>query len=82
MEGVQSNSFALGRVSLIEPHPRTHPGGKQEIRAEAGRQKLIGLRAAEHSRYQERSAAERGQKGYEKQGEQLLHGREAIRPMA
>jgi hypothetical protein len=51
-------SRALGHVPLIEPHPRT-TAGKAGTRAEARRRKLIGLRPAEHARYQERSAAER-----------------------
>jgi hypothetical protein len=55
---IKAHSRALGHVPLIEPHPRT-AAGKQRIRAEARRQKRIGLRSAEHARYQQRSAAER-----------------------
>ena len=55
---IKAHSRALGHVPLIEPHPRTT--GKEKIRAEARRQKRIGLRTAEHTRNQERSAAERG----------------------
>jgi len=55
---IKAHSRALGHVPLIQPHPRT-AAGKQKIRAEARRQKRIGLRTAEHIRYQERSAAER-----------------------
>ncbi len=55
---IKANSRALGHVPLIEPHPRT-AAGKESIRAEVRRQKLIGLRPAEHARYQQRSAAER-----------------------
>jgi transposase len=55
---IKAHSRALGHVPLIEPHPR-NAAGKERIRAEAGRQKRIGLRSAEHIRYQERSAAER-----------------------
>ena len=55
---IKAKSRALGHVPLIEPHPR-NAAGKERIRAEAGRQKRIGLRTAEHRRYQERSAAER-----------------------
>ncbi len=55
---IRAHSRALGHVPLIEPHPRTT--GKEKIRAEARRQKRIGLRTAEHTRYQERRAAERG----------------------
>ncbi len=55
---IKAHSRALGHVPLIEPHPRT-AAGKDKIRAEAGRHKRIGLRTAEHTRYQERSAAER-----------------------
>lgn len=56
---IKAHSRALGHVALIEPHPRT-AAGKDKIRAGARRQKLIGLRPAEHIRYQQRSAAERG----------------------
>ena len=56
---IRAHSRALGHVPLIEPHPRG-AAGKQKIRAEARRQKRIGLRTTEHVRYQERSAAERG----------------------
>jgi hypothetical protein len=55
---IKAHSHALGHVPLIEPHPRT-AAGKDKIQAEARRQKRIGLRTAEHIRYQERSAAER-----------------------
>ncbi len=55
---IKEHSRALGHVPLIEPHPR-NAAGKERIRAEARRQKRIGLRTAEHRRYQERSAAER-----------------------
>jgi len=55
---IKAHSRALGHVPLIEPHPRS-AAGKDRIRAEARRQKRIGLRTAEHIRYQERSAAER-----------------------
>ncbi len=55
---IKAHSRALGHVPLIEPHPRT-AAAKAGIGAEARRRKLIGLRPAEHARYQERSAAER-----------------------
>ncbi len=55
---IKEHSRALGHVPLIEPHPRT-AAGKARIRAEARRQKRIGLRVAEHARYRQRSAAER-----------------------
>ncbi len=55
---IKAKSRALGHVPLIEPHPRT-AAGKQKIRSEASRQKRIGLRTAEHTRYQQRSAVER-----------------------
>ncbi len=55
---IKAHSRALGHVPLIESHPRT-AAGKEKIRAEARRQKRIGLRTAEHTRYQQRSAAER-----------------------
>ncbi len=55
---IKAMSRALGHVPLIEPHPRTTKG-KEILKAEAKRQKLIGLRPAEHYRYQQRAAAER-----------------------
>ncbi len=55
---IKAHSRALGHVPLIAPHPRS-AAGKERIRAEARRQKRIGLREAEHIRYQEHSAAER-----------------------
>ncbi len=55
---IKEHSRELGHVPLIDPHPRT-AAGKEEIQAEASRQKRIGLRTAEHIRYQERTAAER-----------------------
>ena len=55
---IKAHSRALGHVPVIEPHPRT-AAGKERIRAETRRQKRIGLRTAEHARYQQRSAAER-----------------------
>ena len=45
-------------IPLIQPHPR-NAEGKATLRAEAKRQKRIGLRPAEQLRYQQRSAAER-----------------------
>jgi hypothetical protein len=55
---IKAHSRDLGHVPLIDPHPRT-AAGKEKICAEAKRQKRIGLRTAEHTRYQQRSAAER-----------------------
>ncbi len=55
---IKAHSRALGHVPLIEPHPRS-AAGKVAIVAEARRQKRIGLRPAEHRRYQQRSAVER-----------------------
>lgn len=55
---IRAHSIALGHVPLIETHPRT-AARKEESVAEAGRQKRIGLRRAEHRRYQQRSAVER-----------------------
>jgi hypothetical protein len=55
---IKAHSRALGHVPLIEPHPRT-AAGKHKRKAEAKRQKRIGLRPAEKIRYQQRSAAER-----------------------
>ena len=55
---IKEHSRALGHVPLIAPHPRT-AAGKERMRAEARRRKRIGLRLAEHARYQQRSAVER-----------------------
>ena len=55
---IEAHSRALGHVPLIAPHPRT-AAGKRELKAEAKRQKRIGLRLAEQLRYQQRAAAER-----------------------
>ena len=55
---IKATSRALGHVPLIEPHPR-NAEGKQRIKAEAKRQRIIALRPAEHQRYQQRAAAER-----------------------
>ena len=55
---IKSHSRALGHVPLIEPHPRGKQG-KEALKAEARRQKRIGLRTAEQHRYQLRAAAER-----------------------
>ena len=55
---IEAHSRALGHVPLIEPHPRT-AAGKTALKAEARRRKIIGLRPAEHIRYQQRAAVER-----------------------
>ncbi len=55
---IKAHSRALGHVPLIAPHPRTAEG-KQLLKAEVKRQKRIGLRTAEHHRYQQRASAER-----------------------
>ncbi len=55
---IKAHSRALGHVPLIEPNPRTAEA-KQSRMAEAKRQKRIGLRVAEHHRYQQRAAVER-----------------------
>ena len=55
---IKAHSRALGHVPLIQPHPR-NAEGKETLKAEAKRQKRIGLRPAEQLRYQQRSAAER-----------------------
>ncbi len=55
---IKAHSRALGHVPIIEPHPRTSDG-KAAKKAEAKARKAIGLRPAEHIRYQQRAAAER-----------------------
>ncbi len=55
---IKAHSRALGHVPIVEPHPRT-ADGKAAQKAEAKARKTIGLRPAEHIRYQQRAAAER-----------------------
>ncbi len=55
---IKAHSRALDHVPLIETHPRTAEG-KKRLKAEARRQKRIGLRPPEHIRYQLRASAER-----------------------
>ena len=55
---IKAHSRALGHVPIIERHPRTALG-KAARKAEAKAGKAIGLRPAEHIRYQQRAAAER-----------------------
>lgn len=55
---IKAHSRAIGHVPLIEPHPR-NAEGKEILKAEIKRWKRIGLRPAEHRRYQQRASAER-----------------------
>ena len=56
---IKAKSLGLGHVPIIEAHPRTVPGGKEAIAAEALARRTAGYVLAEEVRYNERSAAER-----------------------
>jgi hypothetical protein len=56
---IKAKSLALGHVPIIDPHPRSVPGGKQAIAAEASARRTAGYALAEDVRYNQRSAAER-----------------------
>jgi hypothetical protein len=56
---IEAKSRALGHVPIIDRHPRSVPGGKEAIAAEARGQRNAGYVLAEDVRYNERSAAER-----------------------
>jgi transposase len=56
---IKAKSIALGHVPIIEPHPRSVPGGKEAMAAEALARRTAGYQAAEDVRYNARSGAER-----------------------
>jgi hypothetical protein len=56
---IKAKSLAMGHVPIIDQHPRSVPGGKEAIAAEARAQRKAGYVLAEDLRYNERSAAER-----------------------
>jgi hypothetical protein len=56
---IKAKSLGLGHVPIIEAHPRSVPGGKEAIAAEALARRTAGYALAEEVRYNERSAAER-----------------------
>ena len=56
---IKQKSRALGHVPIIDKNPRSLPGGKAEMEAEARGQRHAGYKLAEDVRYNERSAAER-----------------------
>jgi hypothetical protein len=56
---IKAKSRALGHVSIIDPHPRSLPDGKESISAEARARCKADYALAEEARYNERSAAER-----------------------
>ena len=56
---IDAKSRALGHVPIIDQHPRSVPGGKQAVAAEARARRTAGYVLAEDVRYNERSAAER-----------------------
>jgi len=53
------SGLGLGHAPIIEAHPRSVPGGKEAIAAEALARRTAGYALAEEVRYNERSAAER-----------------------
>src|ERR1700720_3677078 len=54
---IEAKSRALGHVPIIDRHPRSVPGGKEAIAAEARARRKAGYVLAEDVRYNERSAA-------------------------
>jgi len=56
---IDAKSRALGHVPIIDQHPRSVPGGKEAVAAEARARRTAGYVLAEDVRYNERSAAER-----------------------
>ena len=56
---IRDHSRSLGHVPIIGFNPRSKPGLKQELAAEARRRKRAGYRLAEDVRYNERSTVER-----------------------
>jgi Transposase DDE domain/Transposase domain (DUF772) len=56
---IDAKSRALGHVPIIDQHPRSVPGGKKAVAAEARGRRTAGYVLAEDVRYNERSAAER-----------------------
>ena len=56
---IAEQSRALGHVPIIDPHPRSLPGGKEALAAEARARGKAGYVPAEAVRYNQRSSAER-----------------------
>jgi Transposase DDE domain/Transposase domain (DUF772) len=56
---IAAKSRALGHVPIIDPHPRSMPGGKEALAAEARARCTAGYVPAEEVRYNQRSSAER-----------------------
>src|SRR5712691_3617942 len=56
---ITAKSRALGHVPIIDPHPRSLPGGKKAVAAEARARCKAGYEPAEEVRYNQRSSAER-----------------------
>ena len=56
---IKAKSRALGHVPIIDPHPRSVPGGKKALAAEARARCKAGYVPAEEVRYNQRSSAER-----------------------
>ena len=56
---IKEHSRSLGHVPIIDAHPRSIPGGKTEMEAEAKRRRRVALPTAEDIRFNERTTAER-----------------------
>ncbi len=56
---IKAHSRSLGHVPIVDAHPRSIPGGKIELEAEAKRRRRIALPTAEDIRFNERTTAER-----------------------
>ena len=56
---IAAKSRALGHVPIIDPHPRSMPGGKKALAAEARARRRAGYVPAQEVRYNQRSSAER-----------------------
>jgi Transposase DDE domain/Transposase domain (DUF772) len=58
-QAIQQYSRSLGHVPLIDANPRRDTARKEELQAEEKRRRLVGHKAAEDVRYQERTTVER-----------------------
>ena len=58
-QAIQQYSRNLGHVPLIDANPRRDTARKAELQAEEKRRRLMGHKAAEDVRYQERTTVER-----------------------
>jgi len=58
-QAIHEYSRSLGHVALIDTNPRRDTARKAELQAEEKRRRLLGYKAAEQVRYQERTTVER-----------------------